>query len=49
MSVQGFLVRRGGGVLELANVYGSLYVVFAEGGCLSTQSTPPGSAPAIVM
>ena len=33
MSVQGFLARKG--VLELAiqsNVYGSLYVVFAEGG-----------------
>ena len=45
MSVQGVLARRG--VLELAiqtNVYGSLYVVFAGGGCLSTQSTPLVSA-----
>ena len=38
-------------MLELAtqsNVYGSLYVVFSEGGCLSTQSTPPVSAPGYI-
>ena len=46
MSVQGFLARRG--VLELSiqsNVYGSLYVVFAEGGVLEYPEHPPVSAP----
>ena len=45
MHVQGFLARRG--VLELAiqsNLYGSLYVIFAEGGAIAPLAPPPGSA-----
>ena len=43
MSDLGFLARRG--VLELAMSIEACMLSWLEGGCLSTQSTPPGSAP----